>query len=140
MNVYIEYSKYEKRYNQAMFNYNDLLQRKEDLLAMAQPHSQKFDQERVSGGNRPNLFDEYLIKKEKENLDELLKESKSILEDRKMLLDMKREELKHSKSPYDRIYWYRYIEKYKVRRVAMAVGYSEAQVYRILNKIEERTR
>ena len=138
MNVFVEYEKFKKKYLLVLSNYNDLLQRKEDLLAETQPHSQSFDKEPVSGGTKPNRFDQYLINKEKENLDELLKETKSILEDRKMLLDLKREELRQSKSAYDRIYWYRYIERYKVSRISMAVGYSEAQTYRILHKIEER--
>ena len=137
MNIYIEYEILRDKYHEAQDNYDKILERKQELFNMTQPASIATDKEKTTGGERKNVFDTYLIRKEKERIDERLKEARDILSDRRRLLDEKQSELSISKGLYDRIYYSRYIERMKVDSVAESVGYSRQQVYRILRKIEE---
>lgn len=135
--IYLEYESYKQKLYAAQKNFDKILKRKEELFDMTQPTSPGMG-EKVSGGEPRNKFDSYLITKDEENLDALLKEAREILDDRKILLESKREELKASKNLYDKIYYYRFIEYYHVNRIARTVGYSEAQTYRILDKIKRQ--
>ena len=139
IDVYLEYESYKQKLYAAQNNFDKLLKRKEELFDTTQPTSPGMG-EKVSGGSPRNRFDSYLIQKEEENLDELLDEARDILEDRVILLESKLEELKASNNLYDKIYYLRYIENYKINRISMTVVYSEAQTYRILNRIKRQIR
>ena len=136
--VYLDYESYKLKLHLAQKDYDKILCRKEELFRMTQPSAVNMDDEKVSGGSPRNSFDSYLIIKEKENLDERLREAKEILDERKNLLETVKRELKESPNVHDKIYYLRYIEHYKVNRICRTVGYSEAQVYRILKIIREK--
>ena len=133
--LYITYEQFKVRYYETQKQYNEILNEKEHLFLKTQPKATKFDKERVSGGVKTNTFDEYLLEKERKQIDERLEEVKSILEDRKRLLHLKEEELKHSKNIHDKIYYYRYIDKLNIDKLCRLVSYSRPQVYRILRII-----
>ena len=78
---------------------------------------------------------ERLNGKQAERLDERIIEARFIMNERKNLYESLLEQLRRSNDVCDKVYRYRYIDRLKVFRVAMNVGYSEAQVYRILKKI-----
>lgn len=137
IDIYLEYESYKQKLYAAQNKFDKLLKRKEELFDMTQPTSPGMG-EKISGGSPRNRFDYYLIQKEEENLDDLIDEARDILEDRVILLESKLEELKASKNLYDRIYYLRYIENYKINRIAKMVGYSEPQTYRILDKIKRQ--
>lgn len=134
--IYIEYEVYKNKFYETQKRYNDILNEKEALFSITQPSSFKYDGEPTEGGLYKNVFDEYLMLKEKKNIDQRLEEIKRILEDRKKLLDLKEEELKSSTDNKDKIYKYRFIDGMKVHQIARAVIYSEPQVYRILKEIK----
>lgn len=134
--LYVTYEQFKVKYYETQKQYNEILNEKEQLFLKTQPKATKFDKERVTGGVSTNTFDEYLIEKEKKQIDERLEEVKIILEDRKKLLELKREELKASNNIQDKIYYYRYIDKMRVEKIGRLVGYGEAQVYRILRIIK----
>lgn len=135
--IYAIYEEYKNKYYETQKEYDNVLTEKEKLFMMTQPSSSKFDKERVSGGATDNTFDKYVILKEEKKIDQRLQEVKSILDDRKKLLKLKEEELKASTNIYDKVYRYRHIDKMKVYKIAKLVGYSEAQVYRILDRIRK---
>lgn len=134
--LYITYEQFKVKYYETQKQYNEILNEKETLFLKTQPKATKFDKERVSGGVSTNTFDEYLIEKERKQIDERLDEVKKILEDRGHLLELKREELKASNNIQDKIYYYRYIDKLNIEKVGRMVGYSRPQVYRILRTIK----
>lgn len=138
MDLYLEYESYKTKLHKAQKNYDKILCRKEELFRMTQPSPPNMEGERVTGGEAGNSFDTYLILKEKEKIDERLEEAKSILDGRKLLLETKREELKTSNNPYDKVYYYRFIEKWKVKQISKKMAYSEPQVYRMQKSIRER--
>ena len=133
--IYKIYEEYKNRYYETQLQYNAILNEKEELFSITQPQAVKFDKEVVGGGNPVNTFDEYLIKKEKKNIDQRLIEIKSILDDRKRLLELKEDELRHSRNIQDRIYTYRYLDRKKIKNIALLIPCGDATVYRELNKI-----
>ena len=136
--LYEEYEEFKRQYKETQRKYNDILSEKEKLFQITQPQAVNTDQEKVSGGNPKNNFDQYLILKEQQRIDERLAEVKALLMDRAELLKLKKEELRQSQEPEDMVYRLRYIERMRVYKIAKAVNYSEAQVYRILRIIRSR--
>lgn len=135
--IYLTYEEYKRNYYKVQKLYNEILEEKEKLFAKTQPKSTKFDKINVDGGNISNSFDDYLIIKEKKQIDKRLNEIKIISEDRKKLLDAKEDELRKSKEWIDKIYVYKYIENMQVRKIIHLVPYEEAQVYRKLEEIKK---
>ena len=135
--IYLTYEEYKRNYYKVQKLYNEILEEKEKLFAKTQPKSIKFDKINVDGGNISNSFDDYLIIKEKKQIDKRLNEIKIISEDRKKLLDAKEDELRKSKEWIDKIYVYKYIENLQVRKIIHLVPYEEAQVYRKLEEIKK---
>lgn len=133
--LYEEYEIYKNKFYEAQRKYNDILNEKEELFAKTQPKATNITGEKTTGGKRENLFDEYLIQKEKKNIDARLKEVKSILDDRERLLKLKEQELRASKHSYDKIYKYKYLDRLTVEKITKLVSYSRPQVFRILKKI-----
>lgn len=139
--IYIEYDEYLRRYHDAQRKYNDILTDKEMLFSMTQPKSIDTSKEAIKGGFKPsNAFDGYLILKEEKRIDERLKEAKDILEERLLLLEMKKSELKDSKEILDRVYMCRYVQKMKVCMIASKLNYSEMQIYRFLREIKQHVK
>ncbi len=133
--IYITYEKWKKNYNELQKIYNEILEEQEELFAKTQPKSINLNKISVDGGKKSNLLDEYLILKEKRQIDKRLKEVKTLLNDRKTLLDKKEHELRNSKEWIDKVYTYRYLDKYKVKKIINILPYEDAQVYRLLNEI-----
>lgn len=133
--LYVEYEKYLNKYYEVQKKYDAILEEKERLFSRTQPQAIKYDSEKVNGGSPVNTFDEYLIKKEKKNIDQRLNEVKSILDDRARLVKLKEEELKSSNDIYDRIYKYRYWDRLTIDKIRKLVNYSRPQVFRILKII-----
>jgi len=135
--LYIEYEEYKNKYYEVQRKYNDILNEKEELFAITQPKATQITGEKTAGGKHENLFDEYLIQKEKKNIDKRLKEVKSILDDRERLVKLKEQELRASNNPHDKIYRCRYIDRLTIEKTARISNYSRSQVFNILNKIKK---
>lgn len=138
--LYIQYIELKKKYIAAQEDYDSIINEKENLFRATQPKGTDFSKEKVVGGTTSNLFDNYLIESELKGLDKRLEIARSILEARKVLYQLKEEELKLSKDVYDRVYVYKELYKLQVYKVAGLVGYSEPQIYRILRKIKKNIR
>lgn len=136
--IYLEYERLKVKYKEAYNAYDEIITERQRLFEMTQPHGIKYDGERVSGGGDKNPFDEYLIAKENSRIDERLEEARQILDDRKRILDAKKRDLRESKDVYDKIYRLKFIERWKIYRIATFVAYSEPQVYRIVKSIKQR--
>ena len=135
--MYKEYLVYKKKCEAAQKIYDNILSEKEELFRMTQPQGTDFSKEKVSGGEKNNAFDSYLIQDEFKQLDDRLNIARSILEDRIRLLRLKEEQLRHSSNPYDKAYVSRYLDKKQVFKVAKEIDYSEPQTYRILRIIRK---
>ena len=135
--LYAEYEDAKRRYRDAQEQYGAILTEQEKLFEITQPTGIDTEREKVSGGDPKNAFDAYLVLKEQHCIDERLEEVKGLLAERLDLLRRKEEELRASKRIEDRIYVKRFLNGERVSWIAVDVGYSESQVYRILAKISE---
>ena len=138
--LYEEYEDYKKKYKEVQKKYNDIVNEKEELFAKTQPKATQIKGEKTAGGKHINTFDEYLIQKERKNIDQRLIEVKSILDDRERLLKLKEMELRASKESYDKIYRCRYLDRLTIEKTARISNYSRAQVFNILKKIKKSIR
>jgi DNA-directed RNA polymerase specialized sigma subunit len=138
--VYIDYEIYKCKYLEIQIQYNEILTEKENLFTKTQPNAIRYDKVQVQGGTYGNGFDEYLIAKEKEQIDERLAEARQLLEDREKLLELKEKELRASKDKLDLIYCMRYVDNKRPYAIARCLNYSESQIYRILDKIQKEIR
>lgn len=134
--IYIEYVEYKQKYYAAQREYDKVLSEKEELFIKTQPSAVPTDKEVVSGGKPSNAFDDYLIVKEKKKIDERLEEARSILKNRKELLDLKEEKLKSSKNVYDIVYYSRCIENISPVQIGFSIPCDRSTVYRYMNEIE----
>ena len=135
--LYIEYHEYKTKYYKAQEKYDEVLSEKEHLFAKTQPKATQYDKEVVSGGSPSNSFDEYVIAKEKKQIDERLEEAKSILEDRERLLKLKEIELRQSKDWHDKVYVYKYLDNLSANEIKYKMHYCRSNIYEILKKIKK---
>ena len=135
--LYKEYWEYKMKYYDAQKKYDEVLSEKESLFARTQPKATDYSKEVVSGGSPSNTFDEYLIAKEKKQIDERLEEAKSILSDREELLRLKEEELYASPDWHDKIFICKYLKNMPVKEIKYRMPYCRSQIYEILNIIRK---
>lgn len=133
--IYIAYEECKRKYNDLQKIYIGILEEQERLFAKTQPKSLNLNKISIDGGKKNNLIDDYLILKEKKQIDKRLKEIQALMNDRKVLLDKKEIELRNSTEWIDKIYVYKYLEKFKVKKIINIMPYEAAQVYRMLNEI-----
>lgn len=112
----------------------ELINKRDELFIKTQPKSSKFDKEKVDGKKTANMMEEYVI--QKEYLNERIMQLNITLDDIYQVLKRKRDELRQSKNIYDRIYYYRIIERLSMYKIAALVGYSKEQTYRYFKKIK----
>lgn len=135
--IYITHAEYKNKYYAAQKEYDKILSEKEELFVKTQPKATEYDKEKVSGGSPSNSFDNYLIIKEKKQLDERLEEARSILEDREKLFKLKEEELRHSKDWLDIIYTYYFLEKLSIRKIEKKIPFSSTEIFRKIKIIRK---
>lgn len=136
MVIYKEFEEYKDRYVKAQEEYKKIVDERDMLFIKTLPKSTKFDKEMVKGGSASNMFDEYLLKKERLGIDKRLKEAKEIFEDRQRLYKAKKEELMHSKDWYDIIYVNAFIYGLSSRKIERRIPYSKTQISRIIKQIK----
>lgn len=136
--LYEEYELYKNKYYEVQKKYNDILNEKEELFAKTQPKAVQIKGEKTSGGKHTNTFDDYLIQKEKKNIDKRLEEVRSILDDRGRLVKLKEQELRASNNSHDKIYRCRYIDRLTIEKTARISNYSRSQVFNILKEIRSK--
>ena len=114
----------------------DLINKRDELFDMTQPKSSKFDKEIVDGKNPINSMEQYMI--QKEYMNEKIAQLNQTLDDRYQILRRKRDELRQSKNIYDRIYYYRLIEKIPCKRVALLIPCDISTLYKKIKNIIDK--
>ncbi len=134
--IYLEYEQYRAKYHEIQKLYNRIIEEQENLFTKTQPNAIRYDKDNVQGGFPVNNLDEYLIAKEKKQIDKRLKEARQLLDDRERLLNLKEKELRESRDIINTIYVLKYIDGMHPRKIADKLNYSRSQVYRMLNSIQ----
>jgi hypothetical protein len=135
--LYVDYLQAKVKYEDALIAVSEILDEKTVIFQRTQPKSPIMDSERVDGGTPLNKSEEYVVEMEQKRIEERLETAKSIMMDRKVLLDHKLADLKQSKNIYDRIYRHKWLDGMRVGEIGMIMHYSEAQVYRLIKIIEK---
>ena len=137
--MYLDHVRVERKYRAALRTYEEICDEKQVLFQRTQPGAIDYGKERV-GGSPEDPLEQYIQALEDKQIDKRLEAAKQIVEDRRAELDAIRNELYESNSLNDKIYRMRKIENLPVPGIARRVYMSESQVYRILEKIEKKTR
>lgn len=133
--LYIEYERLKRKYQESLTVYENILTEKEAIFQKTQPKAVDTESERVTSTPSSNVFDCYLIEKERKNIDARLAEAKAICDDRKNLMERKEEELRKCKRIEDTLYVMRNLDRMRIKRIAKELNYSESQIYRVLQNI-----
>ena len=136
--LYLSYDASKRLYLETQGMLEAILDEQAVLFARTQPNAVSFDKERVSSsGSDVNMFEQYVIAKEKKRIDERLSEVKGMLADRAEILRVKELELRQSDEIHDKIYCMKYIDRKRVYKIARTLNYSERQIWRVLNEIQD---
>lgn len=138
--IYKDYEKYKEAYYKSQERFHDVLNEKERLFSKTQPQSTDYNKDKSSGGKPSNTFDNYLISVQEKDLDNKLNKRKKIMMQRKLLLELKEEELRKSKNIYDRAYVCRYLDNKPVKQIGRELAYCKTQVYEMLKNIEKNVK
>lgn len=136
--IYEEYEAIRKRISKKEEKLFKLMEKRDNLFAMTQPKSSQFDDEIVDGKNPVNTIEEFVMKDEEQQLSVRIDQLNHLLDDWYQALKRKREELKLSKNTYDRIYYYRFIEKLSIEKIAKMIFMSRSRTYDYYDNICQR--
>lgn len=139
MYLFVSYEQTKRRYLESQRMLETILNEKEELFTRTQPKAVVYDKEKVTGGKNENAFEDYIIAKERKQIDQRLDEAKALLEDRKKLLALKETDLRQSKDVHDRVYVLRVIEGMTIRKISRLLHYEDRQIYRYWCNIRRAT-
>lgn len=143
MRLYLIHRKYYLSFLQAQNNLEEILNEQEMLIQRVEPKSSLAEHEREFMASNPTTggriltrkAEEYAIEVERRKIKERLAEAREILSDRKLLLEIKEEELRKSKDIYNRIYTCKWVDGMKAQAIIDETGYSRSQVYNIIDHL-----
>lgn len=134
--IYQEYEYCLYRYKGCRKKYDMLLLEAEEIFTKTQIKAINYDKDAVTGGQiSGNTLENYILDKEKTDIDNRLTKMRHVLDERYRLLKEKEDELRKSQDLDDKIYWMRCFEHSKLHKIASQLSYSESQVSRRLRKM-----
>lgn len=136
--IYPEYEQYKARYNDLQNIFASFLLEKESLFTKTLPNAIRYDKDRVQSSIDGNMLESYVIKLEDSRIDEKLDHVRQTLQDWEILLDAKERDLRKSQDKYDRIYTFKYLDGYGIKKICKIMNYSRAQTYRMIGQIEKK--
>jgi hypothetical protein len=134
--IYVEYEQAKVLYEIAKKDYESLIDRQQEIRAKYQSITTHYKE--VSGGQMVNAIEEYIT--QKDIILKEIEEAEAILKERKNILNLKLAELKQSYDWADKIYYKRYIEHTKVKRLEIELPLSRRTIYRIIKEIQTKIR
>ena len=138
--IYPEYEAYKERFLESQRIFIEALLEKEKLFVMTQPNAIRYYMDKVQTSPVGSILESYVIALEKSGIDERIKTIRQLFEDRERLLMLKEKDLRQSQDRFDRVYVMRFLDGYKIGRIAKVMNYSRSQVYRILQQIQRAVR
>lgn len=133
--LFLEHYEIKQKYLKEKNRYDSLIEKKAMLMIHTQPKATDLSKEPVSGGNNCNTMELFVQRLEELDPEITIARNKRDLEE--YLLKKKEIELSNSSDTLDKVYYLKYVKKYKVRNIAIMVNYSKMQVYRKLDEIEK---
>lgn len=135
--VYMDYVMIKRQYMESLERVNAILNEMEEMFNRTQAKAIRYDLDKVKTNNTPNVIEQYIIAKEQSHVEERFEEAKKLLRERQYLLFVKERELRNSRDKNDVVYVLRYLDRMRIKKISKTIHYSEAQIYRILDRIKK---
>lgn len=134
--IYVDYVILKQSYDESLRRLKDLLDRREEAFTRTLPNAIRYDLQKVMHSVSDNSpLDDYVM--DIERIEAQIREAKILAMDRKVMLDLKEEELRKSEDIDDRVFYLRSVMKLKVEQIALRLHYSDrASVYYHIRKIK----
>lgn len=136
--IYIEYEELIQAQRRTLKAYEAVLEEQERLFELTQPQGVDYGGDRVQSSPTSTAIDRYVEAKERAGIDRRKAELAQVMQEREMLIQLKKNELYASQSLEDKVYRWRVLEQLKVAEIARKAHYSKEQTYRILRRIKRR--
>ena len=136
--IYIEYEELIQAQKRTLMAYEAVLEEQERLFELTQPQGVDYGGDRVQSSPTSTAIDRYVEAKERAGIDRRKAELAQVMQEREMLIQLKKNELYASQSLDDKVYRWRVLEQMKVPEIARRAHYSKEQTYRILRRIKRR--
>lgn len=125
-------------YRQAAAIYIDACNKLEELFTRTQPGAIRYDSDKVvTPYPDGSVVDEYIAEKERQHVDDRIRQARQLLDYRKYLLDLEEQELRKSREPIDIIFYMRFLDRKKIRWICWKTNYSESTVKRKIREIRQ---
>lgn len=136
--IYIEYEELIQAQRRTLKAYEAVLEEQERLFQLTQPQGVDYGGDRVQSSPTSTAIDRYVEAKERAGIDRRKAELSQVMQEREVLIALKKSELYASQSLEDKVYRWRVLEQLKVAEIARRAHYSKEQTYRILRRIKRR--
>ena len=122
--LYIEFERISNKYSALQKAFTETLLEKERLFMQTLPGAIRYDKDKVQTTADGSPLEDYVVNVDTKELDAKLARYRSLLDDWKVLMEVKEAELRKSKDIYNRIYVLRYLDNYSVARISRILHYN----------------
>lgn len=136
--LFIEYELLKRECKLAKREYDKALEKKAEYYYSVLPGASDTSKELIKIECTNDKFLNYTIRIQE--IDSEIDVRKNLYGNLSYRLKLKEIELRNSKELLDKIYTYRYLDRYKVNKIARLVEYSRAQLYRKLDEIDKKVK
>lgn len=134
--LFVEYELLKRECKAAKRDYDKALEKKAEYYYSVLPGASDTSKELIKTECTNDKFLNYTIKIQE--IDSEIEVRKNLYGNLSYRLKLKEIELRNSKELLDRIYVYRYLDRYKVNKIARIVEYSREQTYRKIREIDKK--
>lgn len=132
---YTDYESYLSRYEYIQVKFVRVLLEKEKLLTRTLPSAIRYDKDRVQNTIDDNPLEDYVISVEEKELDVKIARLRRHLDDWRVLMDVKEQELRKSQVLIDRVYVMKYLDGLSVNKICRILHYEKTRIYELLTEI-----
>ena len=132
---YTDYESYLVRYEHIQVQFVRVLLEKEKLLTRMLPSAIRYDKDKVQNTIDDNPLEDYIISVEEKELDVKIARLRRHLDDWRVLMDVKEQELRKSQVLIDRVYVMKYLDGLSVNKICRILHYEKTRIYELLTEI-----
>lgn len=133
--LYIEFERISNKYSALQKAFTDTLLEKERLFMQTLPGAIRYDKDKVQTTADGSPLEDYVVNVDTKELDAKLARYRSLLDDWKVIMEVKEAELRKSKDIYSRIYVLRYLDNYSVARISRILHYNRQWIYKKIKRM-----
>lgn len=128
--LFVEYERLKTRYAAVQDSFAQALMEKERLFTQTLPSAIRYDKDKVQSTVDGSPLEDFVISVDTKELDVKIARYRILLDDWRVLMDVKERELRQSKEICNTIYVMRYLDGYSVSRIAKLLHYNRQYIYK----------